>query len=843
MGFRGRLGMILALDFSLAQPKIEYLKNTAMKIRIAALLFLLVNLLEGNALPPGTISKHIKIDQFGYLPNSKKFAVIVDPQTGYNAAESFSPGTGANQYQVRRWSDDVVVFSGTLVAWNSGGTHTQSGDRGWWFDFSSVTVPGSYYVFDVARNVGSYRFEIAANVYNELLKQAARMYFYQRINFAKQTPYTDAKWADAACFEGPNQDRFARSRYDKGNPATARDVRGGWMDAGDYNKYVTFAMSPMCNLLETYRMHPIYFADNYNIPESGNGIADILDEVKWEMDWLKRMQDATGTNGLLIKVGHDNFNAGSPPSTDNNPRYWVPECTSATLTGAAVFALGSTVYKSLGVPAMTTYGNDLLTRAINAWNRAKVTTSNFNVFQTACDDQDIKAGDADQGVDDQRDAVVTAAAYLFEATGSNEYKNCFDTMYLRARPYSFYWWGPYFPSVQRALLRYTQMPGNTVSVSNNIRSVKQNQNGVLSINDFNSQTDLYRSFMPDAQYHWNSHEVKANAGINNLDFVTFNVNPAQANTYKEIAENYLHWFHGLNPMGKVMLTNMYAFGGDSCVNEFYHSWFGNGTVWDNVFTSPNGPAPGYVPGGPNKDFSIPSMQPPGGQPPQKSYKEWNTGWNGTANENSWEITEAGIYTQAAYISLLVRVMANGSAAALPLHILSVTGSRNEKGARINWALGQTGQSKEFELQRSLNGSDFSTIQRIGAEPSRKFYSVEDNSAEAQSSVVFYRVKEIDLNAAEYYSAIIKLSGKTRGSFSIYPNPASDQFVINGYTAQSDNLTVSILNSEGKMVQQEKWNQAAGNYAKQVYVSKLPPGIYLVQVSGIEGTQKSKLVKK
>jgi len=446
-------------------------------------------------------------------------------------------------------------------------------------------------------------------------------------------------------------------------------------------------------------------------------------------------------------------------------------------------------------------------------------------------------------VDDQRDAVVTAAAYLFEATGSNEYKNCFDTMYLRARPYSFYWWGPYFPSVQRALLRYTQMPGNTVSVSNNIRSVKQNQNGVLSINDFNSQTDLYRSFMPDAQYHWNSHEVKANAGINNLDFVTFNVNPAQANTYKEIAENYLHWFHGLNPMGKVMLTNMYAFGGDSCVNEFYHSWFGNGTVWDNVFTSPNGPAPGYVPGGPNKDFSIPSMQPPGGQPPQKSYKEWNTGWNGTANENSWEITEAGIYTQAAYISLLVRVMANGSAAALPLHILSVTGSRNEKGARINWALGQTGQSKEFELQRSLNGSDFSTIQRIGAEPSRKFYSVEDNSAEAQSSVVFYRVKEIDLNAAEYYSAIIKLSGKTRGSFSIYPNPASDQFVINGYTAQSDNLTVSILNSEGKMVQQEKWNQAAGNYAKQVYVSKLPPGIYLVQVSGIEGTQKSKLVKK
>src|SRR5688572_18394990 len=132
------------------------------------------------AFPPATVSKHIKIDQFGYLPSSKKVAVIVDPQTGYNAAESFAPGTGVNQYQVRRWADDVVVYSGTLVAWKAGITHTQSGDRGWWFDFSTVTTAGSYYIYDVANNVGSYRFEINNNVYAEVLKQAARMYFYQR---------------------------------------------------------------------------------------------------------------------------------------------------------------------------------------------------------------------------------------------------------------------------------------------------------------------------------------------------------------------------------------------------------------------------------------------------------------------------------------------------------------------------------------------------------------------------------------------------------------------------------------------------------------------------------------
>lgn len=240
---------------------------------IAALLLIQISLF---AIPP-VITSHIKIDQFGYFPDSRKMAIIADPQTGYNAAESFSPGTGVNQYQVRRWTDDVVVYSGTLTAWNSGATHAQSGDRGWWFDFSSVSTPGSYYVFDVANNVGSNRFEISIDVYAAVLQQAVRVFFYQRINFAKQAPYVETKWSDDAAFEGANQDRFATSRFDKGNPATARDVHGGWMDAGDYNKYVTFTLSPLCNLLETYRMHPTIFADNYNIPESGNGIPDLLD--------------------------------------------------------------------------------------------------------------------------------------------------------------------------------------------------------------------------------------------------------------------------------------------------------------------------------------------------------------------------------------------------------------------------------------------------------------------------------------------------------------------------------------------------------------------------------------
>jgi endoglucanase len=587
-------------------------------------------------------SKFIRLDQFGYRPTSKKVAVIADPITGFDANLTFTPG---DTYEVRKVSDNQSVFSGAPVAWKNGITHAQSGDKGWWFDFSAVTTTGDYYLHDVSKNVSSYPFKIADNVYQEVLKQAVRTFFYQRLNFSKQPPYVPEKWSDTEAF---TQDNVARSRWAKTDATTARDLHGGWMDAGDQNKYTTFAEGVVQQLLEAYRRNPTAFTDDFNIPESGNGIPDLLDEVVYELDFLKRMQDGTGTNGFFLKLGVDDYNTVSPLSTDSRKRFYLPECTSATLSGAAMFAMAGKTLSATNFPNIQTYGADLTARAEAAFARAKVTTTDFTTFEENCDDLDIKAGDADNEAKTQKEAAIVAAIYLYESTGNEIYKTFVEANYTQIDPISNTWWGPYKQHVQIALLRFAEMSGVNPTIKDKIRNQKKGMDYVFSINDYNAKTDLYRASMPDGQHHWGSNFVRANSGNLNMDFVKFNINSSQSALYTETAEQYIHWLHGTNPMGISMLSNMYEFGGDNCINEIYHSWFDNNTPFDNALTSPKGPAPGYLVGGPNKFFSYTQLAPPASQPHQKSYLDFNDGWP----QSSWEVSEPAIYYQAGYIFLL-----------------------------------------------------------------------------------------------------------------------------------------------------------------------------------------------
>jgi endoglucanase len=615
--------------------------------------FILAN--TSNAIPPA-IDNHIKVDQFGYRNTDKKVAVISNPITGYNNTNPFTPGSN---YQIRRWSDDGVVYSGTITAWNGGTIDAQSGDKVWWFDYSSVTASGSYYVFDVTNNVRSYQFDISDNVYYNTMKQAFRVFYYQRCGCSKSTPFAQTGWTDAACHIGTLQD-FDCRRYNNTNAATSRDLSGGWHDAGDYNKYVNFAFEPMMDLMLSYKENPVTMGgDNFNIAESGNGIPDILDEVKFELDWLLKMQNA-GNGAVLSIVGVMNFGSASPPSADHNQRFYGPPTTSATLTASALFALGAIQFNSIG---QTAYANTLQTASIAAWNWASANDSSF--YNAGV----IGAGEQETGTYERFIRKMASSVFLFALTGNSVYKTFFESNYTQMHLMQWGFAYPFESGAQDMMLYYASLSGANVSTATAIKNAYKNSmktNNADNLPAYLNKTDAYRAYLSNNNYTWGSNTTKGRQGNMFGNMITYKLDTINNSNYREAALGVLNYFHGVNPTAFCYLTNMGSYGAENSINEIYHSWFGDGSaLWDRAGTSVYGPAPGYVPGGPNPGYAVdgccPSgcsglnslcnaslVTPPLGQPIQKSYKDWNTSWP----QNSWTITEPAIYTQASYLRLI-----------------------------------------------------------------------------------------------------------------------------------------------------------------------------------------------
>lgn len=595
-----------------------------------------------GAAAPGTATPRIAVDQFGYRPEMTKVAVISDPQSGFNAAEAYTPGT---TLEVRAWGTHTVAFSGNRSVWGVGATHAQSGDKAWWFDFSALRKWGEYYIYDPATDRRSDRFRIGPDVYDGVLREAVRVFFYQRRGFAKQAPFADPKWADAASHLGPLQDSQCRFVSTPGNASLTRDLRGGWFDAGDYNKYTNFTGVTLSDLLFAYEHNPLIWRDDYDLPGSGNGIPDLLDEVRWEMDWLLRMQNADGA--ALSKMAVSGFQSASPPSTDASQIFYGAASTSATLCAAGSFAHAARVYAAAGDPG---YAATLRNASMAAWNWA---AANPNVTFT-----NAGFGSANPEVDAYGRSMfkLGAAIQLYALTGNATYRTYVEANYATAHALQWGYWYGFEPQIQDALLLYSSLPGAASSTASAIRASKQTSMGGSEFRPaYTGSTDAYRAYLKDSDYVWGSNAVKARVGHLFRQQLTQQLDTANATIYRDAANAYLHYHHGINPLSMVYLTNLYAHGGDRCANEIYHAWFGHGTNWDNALTSLYGPPPGYVPGGANPAWGGPdpsyagsALIPPASQPVQKSYRDWNTSWP----ENSWEITEPGIYYQASYVRLL-----------------------------------------------------------------------------------------------------------------------------------------------------------------------------------------------
>ena len=788
---------------------------------LCVILILLRFLVHGQSLST-QVSEHLHIDQFGYPANAQKVAVISDPVNGYNSAATYTPGTNIAVINAQSLSQ-AGTFSPTQ--WKSGAVDGESGDRGWWLDFSSISSPGSYFLYDATNNSRSNVFEIRDDIYNEILKSAGRMFYYNRCNFPKQAPYAETKWTDSNNnFLNTNQDSQCRYFSQPTNNALLKDLSGGWFDAGDYNKYITFAAKPVHELLHAYEFNPTVFGDNWNIPESNNGVSDLLDELKWELGWIKKMQNTDGS--VIIKMGSIDYghNAAAPPSNNFDPRYYGPTCTSAAIATAGMLAHAAFVFSS--VPALSGEVQDLKNKAVLSWNYVLPRIQN-NTLETACDDGTIKAGDADWDVLKQKEDALIAAFYLFLATGEETYHTYFKSRINDSGVVANNWMGTTNMPLNKVIMHYTTLANaDNATKTEILNSIRPHIQGDWDNFYRFNQEDLYRANMPGWAFHWGSNQQIANFGNLALMVRRYNIDVPNNAAFLQKAAEQIHYFHGVNPNNLVYLTNMYSLGGEQCANEMYHTWFNDGTIYDHALNSPNGPAPGYLTGGPNKDFTINSLSPPYNQPFQKSYLDFNTGFP----MNSWEITEPAIYYQSAYIQLLSQ-FATAAPTVLPIEYEDFTAEQTGADVVIEAKINNEDELVELNLERSNFGNFNWTIIHQNNAASLKNGRLIHTDVKPWSGheTLYYRLKFKDKNNIINYTDIrsvqnmLDLDLLDKNKFTIYPNPVVNEINLSEISEKINIDHIQIYDINGRLVMH------LNRRFESVDVSSLPTGQYRLEV--------------
>jgi hypothetical protein len=317
------------------------------------------------------INGSVKANHVGYLPNSSKFGYVGNWLGSLGAMLIPTAPT----FQIIDAQTQNAVFNGTAVlrksrATSSCGNHNPNIDERWSgeqvysCDFSTLTKKGNYYLY--VPNFGrSYPFNISASVYDSVYYATVRGLFYQRCGMDLKPPYADVRFQHPAChIKDAIIHKSCKDNILYNNEPIGSIIEGtrGWHDAGDYGKYVTSIAQPVFDIFTAYEMFPQKFPDAFsNIPESGNKVPDILDEVKWETDWLLGMQAPDG--GVFFKTTTTDW-PNNMPNLDLATRWLSPKTTNSTAIFAAIMASAARNFK----PFFPNYADTCLARSKKAWN-------------------------------------------------------------------------------------------------------------------------------------------------------------------------------------------------------------------------------------------------------------------------------------------------------------------------------------------------------------------------------------------------------------------------------------------------------------------------------------------
>ena len=285
------------------------------KLVLFSTLFVRLNCINSQA---QTLTEKIRINQVGFFTEGIKKAIAID------FTES--------KYEI--WTSDhsKKVYSGSMTKnykWDA-----SCEDNIQIADFSNFKHDGTYII--VIGSKKSYTFTISNNAMDTVAKTQMKYFYFNRCSYELKEQYA-GKYARKA-------GHLNTGVIPIENPNRRISMPGGWYDAGDYGLYMQTASFAACEIMMAYEQFPTYWnKTEWNIPESGNGVPDILDEVKYELKWMKNMKDTD--NGVWYKATSKAFAGWKMPADENSDIYCMVKNATSAYDYAATFAMAYRIYK------------------------------------------------------------------------------------------------------------------------------------------------------------------------------------------------------------------------------------------------------------------------------------------------------------------------------------------------------------------------------------------------------------------------------------------------------------------------------------------------------------------
>ncbi len=274
-------------------------------------------------------------------------------------------------------------------------------------------------VYTLKSGGGSRRFSVRRDAWDAVTHALIKGLYYQRCGCGLDPAYAGV-YAHPACHTAPALDWADRN--------VSRKVYGGWHDAGDYGKYVKPGAVAAAHLLYAWMLFPRGCGGSLNIPESGNGIPDILNEAAFELEWLLRMQREDGA--FHHKLTKARFAPFIMPQDDLEQEYLMPVCWCATGSAAACLALASRVYRP--------FDGDFADRMLQAARRAWRWLQAHPDLVPFTNPEGVRTG----GYGSRSDISdrFWAACELFAATGEEEYRLEAEKLFPSVRSLTQFGW-------------------------------------------------------------------------------------------------------------------------------------------------------------------------------------------------------------------------------------------------------------------------------------------------------------------------------------------------------------------------------------------------------------------